>query len=101
MPDIPLQATHKWSDEKAKKVKQTHGLRKDYVWKEKPIRKKKKKVQPKEDVSKYGESKKTEKKPEKQYFHKKKWCTVEGCLTVTKTIARHISMQHKKLNSRR
>ena len=73
---------HKWSKEKARTVSSVYSLKKSYEWKgEKPTRVKKNQK----------EMKPNEKKKD---YHKKKWCPVEGCLTVTVKLARHLKAMH-------
>ena len=89
-----MRNVHKWSDERAKKVSLTHDLRKSYDWQgEKPVRTKKateRREENKED--------KNEKKTKADY-HRKKWCPVPGCLTITKKLSAHLKGGMHKMDT--
>ena len=59
-----MRGKHGWSTEESKNVCGTHNLRKAYTWKKIGL------------ISKHKDC------------HKKRWCPVAGCLTVTVKLAR-------------
>ena len=66
-----MRKIHKWPDSEAKHVKALYGLRKKYTFKKKRTATGKKKD-----------------------YHYSKACPVDGCRSVTKTLARHLQLSH-------
>ena len=86
---LHLRLKHKWSDEKAKKVNQTHNLRKKYTWQsDEPIRTKPQKK--KREIAEVT----TEKVKSKDY-HVRKWCPQDGCLSTTLNMSVHLKGHHQ------
>ena len=83
-----MRRVHKWSEEKAKKVTQMHGLRKEYKWNGNPPKRQK-------AATKHIANIDTGKDSQHKDYHKRKICPVIGCLTTTVKMSAHLKLCHK------